>query len=148
MKRSIRTVQKGFTLIELMIVIAIIGILAAIALPQYTQYTKKAKFSEVINLSSGYKTDVALCAQNNNNVLTSCIGGASGTGWEIKANTAAAVGNTASVKVTTPGVITGTAVSTNGLNGETYILVPSAGVDGVSWGANTGTCKTVSPNLC
>ena len=148
MKRSIRTVQKGFTLIELMIVIAIIGILAAIALPQYTQYTKKAKFSEVINLSSGYKTDVALCAQNNNNVLTPCVGGASGTGWEIKANTAGAVGNTASVAVAANGVITGTAVTTNGLNGETYILVPTAGVDGVSWGAATGTCKTVSPNLC
>jgi len=139
-------VQKGFTLIELMIVIAIIGILAAIALPQYTQYTKKAKFAEIVNLSSGYKTDVALCAQNNNNVLTTCIGGASGVGWEIKANQAATVGNTATVAVAANGVITGTAVAVNGLNGETYILTPTASADGLSW-VGTGTCKT-SPALC
>ena len=139
-------VQKGFTLIELMIVIAIIGILAAIALPQYTQYTKKAKFAEIVNLSSGYKTDVALCAQNNNNVLTTCVGGANGVGWEIKSNQAATVGNTATVAVAANGVITGTAVAVNGLNGETYILTPTANTDGVSW-VGTGTCKT-SPALC
>ena len=52
-------VQSGFTLIELMIVIAIIGILAAIALPAYNDYTARAQVSEAVNLASGLKLQVA-----------------------------------------------------------------------------------------
>ena len=53
-----RTMQKGFTLIELMIVVAIIGILAAVALPAYQDYTNRAKASEVILAASGARTCV------------------------------------------------------------------------------------------
>lgn len=56
--------QKGFTLIELMIVVAIIGILAAIALPAYQDYTNRAKMSEVITFASSGKTAVAESFQN------------------------------------------------------------------------------------
>ena len=59
MKRTVRTVQKGFTLIELMIVVAIIGILAAIALPAYSDYTKRAKVTEVILAASAARTSIA-----------------------------------------------------------------------------------------
>ena len=62
MKRSI---QKGFTLIELMIVVAIIGILAAVALPAYQDYTVRAKVSELILAGSSAKTAVAEYAQVN-----------------------------------------------------------------------------------
>jgi len=64
MNRAIRSAQKGFTLIELMIVIAIIGILAAVALPAYQDYTKRAKVTEGISLATAAKTAVAENAAN------------------------------------------------------------------------------------
>jgi type IV pilus assembly protein PilA len=61
-----RQLQQGFTLIELMIVVAIIGILAAVALPAYKDYTKRAKMSEVILASSACRTSVTEVYQSNN----------------------------------------------------------------------------------
>ena len=61
-----KAVQKGFTLIELMIVVAIIGILAAVALPAYQDYTARAKMSEVILAASACRTSVTETYQSNN----------------------------------------------------------------------------------
>ena len=61
-----RQLQQGFTLIELMIVVAIIGILAAVALPAYQDYTKRAKMSEVILASSACRTSITEVYQSNN----------------------------------------------------------------------------------
>ena len=60
-----RSMQKGFTLIELMIVVAIIGILAAVALPAYQDYTKRAKLSEVILAASACRTSITEVFQSN-----------------------------------------------------------------------------------
>ena len=69
--------QSGFTLIELMIVVAIIGILAAIAIPQYADYTQRSKISGALSGIAAYKTTVALCFQTNG-VLAGCNDGAFG----------------------------------------------------------------------
>ena len=63
MKRSMQMAQKGFTLIELMIVVAIIGILAAVALPAYQDYTKRAKMSEVVLAASACRTAISEASQ-------------------------------------------------------------------------------------
>jgi len=65
--------QQGFTLIELMIVVAIIGILAAIALPAYQTYTQKAKFSEVVNATASVKSAFEVCYAREN-TLSDCDG--------------------------------------------------------------------------
>lgn len=73
-----KRVQQGFTLIELMIVVAIIGILAAVALPQYQDYTKKAKISNAITAVEAVKTAVALCIQERGGAEGCSTTGAAG----------------------------------------------------------------------
>jgi len=136
---SIQKAQQGFTLIELMIVIAIIGILASVALPAYQNYTKKAKFSEVVIGTAGLKTAVEVCAQDLATV-TGCTDGQSGSGWTIAA--VAGSGRIASI-ATTNGTIVATAVATGGLNGETYTLAPTFANGKVAW---TATCSDTT--LC
>jgi type IV pilus assembly protein PilA len=141
-----RKVQQGFTLIELMIVVAIIGILAAIAVPQYQQYQRRAGFTDITSTAAGFQTAVELCAQMNNGTLTDCDGGGDGDGWAINDNIAAVTGRTATLTVA-DGVITATAVAIGGLNGETLILTPTVGANNITW-ARTGTCTTVTPRIC
>ena len=133
--------QSGFTLIELMIVVAIVAILAAIALPAYQSYTKKAKFTEVVTATGPFKTAIEICLQNGN-AITAC--GTSGTNG-IPAVPTAAEGYVGSIGLTgTTSVITATATGikdTQSTPAEyTYILTPTVKGSGkVTW-AVSGTC--------
>jgi len=116
-----KRVQQGFTLIELMIVVAIIGILAAVALPAYQDYTARAQVSEGFTMTSGMKTTIAEYAQTN--------GAYPGAATTPTAASLATTGKYASAAVTNDsGVITvtmgaaGTAAAA--VAGKTFTLTP------------------------
>ena len=164
--------QKGFTLIELMIVVAIIGILAAVAIPAYSNYTKKARFTEVTQATQAMKTGLEACMADMGDIQ-SCNNGSNGVPAVIGVSTSAAGTYVATNSITGTGVATrGTSTAkglgkyvaevsvqpvgtnhvailakantTGGLNGSTYQL-DGTYTDGVgfSWETDSGSlCLT------
>jgi len=102
---NIKQTQKGFTLIELMIVIAIIGILAAVALPAYSDYTNRAKMSEVILAASTCRTEVTESVQTGSALPTTLGCAAAPTGGVSKYVTSVAVSSSGVVSVVVPAIL-------------------------------------------
>ena len=107
-----KRIQQGFTLIELMIVVAIIGILAAVALPAYQDYTIRAKVSELVLAASNAKVSVAEAAQSNGTItnsgagVTITVSGKVTGGSVSNAGTIVVIGSSASTSVGTAVTIT------------------------------------------
>ncbi len=131
-----KNVQKGFTLIELMIVVAIIGILAAVAIPAYQDYTRKARFSEVVSLTGAYKTAVELCISEQG-VEVGATPTACGFGENGVPGAPATTANLNTLSVTSAGVITAEANPQAG--SVTFIITPNVVTGGVTWD-QSGTC--------
>lgn len=140
-----KKVQQGFTLIELMIVVAIIGILAAIAIPAYQDYTIRAQVSEGLNLASGAKVAVAEYYQNTGAYPGNNADAGLAAAGDIEGN------YVAQVQVGANGVITATfdkdapQAANAKIDGATLSLTPGTGNGSVDWTCAGGGALNTNP---
>ena len=134
-----KNIQKGFTLIELMIVVAIIGILAAVAIPAYSDYTVRAKVSEGLSLASGAKTSVT------ESILSTGLIPTNNTEAGLVAAGSITGNNVSSVLVSGSGLITVTYAVDAAITGLAIVLTPSTTAGSVIWKCGDTAATTVEP---
>ena len=135
-------IQKGFTLIELMIVVAIIGILAAVAIPQYQDYTVKAKLSKVSGYAQPIKTAIALFYQEQggfgfttDNWASIGLATAPSATNEVQGNASITTGTGAIV-------LTLTNIKAATIDGTTITMTPTPGSTAIEW---VNSCTSADP---
>ncbi|WP_306441775.1 prepilin-type N-terminal cleavage/methylation domain-containing protein [Methyloversatilis sp. XJ19-49] len=132
---DMKKVQQGFTLIELMIVVAIIGILAAIAIPQYQDYTVRAKVQSVLASISSIKTAVGVCIQENGGDESVCDEGSFNIPTDLVTNEVSGVTTTDGTIVIALKDGIGSGISSS----STITLNPTAtaGAASITWASST-----------
>ncbi|HGH6213372.1 TPA: pilin [Neisseria meningitidis] len=144
-----KAIQKGFTLIELMIVIAIVGILAAVALPAYQDYTARAQMSEALTLAEGQKSAVVEYYSDNGTFPNSNTSAGIAASNEIKGKYVASVKVEGNASVAS---ITATMNSSNvnkDIKGKTLVLVSKQNSGSFSWECKKGSVdEKFLPSAC
>lgn len=127
----------GFTLVEMLIAIAIVAVLATVAIPSYLYFVRKAHFTELIHAADRYKVGVSACVERAAGDLGQCNGGER----EVPADMTTPFGGIDSITVEN-GIITIVPVARNGIDStDTYVLTPIySNHNSVSWSVSGGAC--------